>query len=244
MLRKVTSQVYGTKKITNFNDSVAKFFSIAVFIIAFSAMAYWFYFDNSAKAWAAFTAVIIVACPCVLALSTPFTLSAILAVFDKKGFYVKNTDAVEDLASCNSIVFDKTGTLTTSENAIISFNGKLTDEEKKVLVSLLNHSSHPLSRQILKSISCYQFYPISQYKEVLGKGIRGIVNQQMVYAGNQSLLPFAIHANEKSGVHIVIDDQYKGTFVVAQQWRPNLAKLIKNLANHFKLKVLSGDTNK
>ncbi|TKB97136.1 heavy metal translocating P-type ATPase [Pedobacter cryotolerans] len=235
---------YKAKFKQNFNDSVAKVFSIVVFVIAFSAMVYWFYYGNSAKAWAAFTAVIIVACPCVLALSTPFTLSAILAVFDKKGFYVKNTDAVEDLASCNSIVFDKTGTLTTAENAIISFTGNLTDEDKKIVVSLLNHSSHPLSRQVLKHLSCNQFYPITQYKEVLGKGIRGIVNQQMVYAGNQSLLPFAIKAPEKSGVHIVINEQYKGTFIVAQQWRPNLAKLITKLTTQFKLKVLSGDTNK
>ncbi|RZJ63254.1 MAG: heavy metal translocating P-type ATPase, partial [Flavobacterium sp.] len=146
----------------NFNDSVAKYFSIAVFTIAFGAMAYWFFNQDTTKAWAALTAVIIVACPCVLALSTPFTLSAILAVFDKKGFYVKNTDAVESLAGCNAIVFDKTGTLTTTENAKIRFTGSLTDGEKALLASLLNHSSHPLSRQILKSISCGRFYPISK----------------------------------------------------------------------------------
>ena len=235
---------YKAKFKQNFNDSVAKVFSIAVFVIAFSAMAYWFYFGNATKAWAAFTAVIIVACPCVLALSTPFTLSAILAVFDKNGFYVKNTDAVEDLASCNSIVFDKTGTLTTSENAMISFTGQLNQEERKVLVSLLKHSAHPLSRHILKSLSCDQFYQISQYKEVLGKGISGIVNHQMVYAGNHSIMPFAINTREKSGVHIVIDNCYKGTFIVEQQWRSNLLKLISTLKSHFNLRVISGDTNK
>lgn len=153
----------------HFNDSVAKYFSIAVFVIAFVAMGYWFFEGNSGKAWAAFTAVIIVACPCVLALSTPFTLSAILAVFDKKGFYVKNTDAVEDLATCNSIVFDKTGTLTTTEGAKLSFTGTLSDEEHKLVVSLLTNSSHPLSRQILKSLGYGGFYPISKYNEIQEK---------------------------------------------------------------------------
>lgn len=228
----------------HFNDSVAKYFSIAVFVIAFVAMGYWFFDGNSAKAWAAFTAVIIVACPCVLALSTPFTLSAILAVFDKKGFYVKNTDAVEDLATCNSIVFDKTGTLTTTENAKLSFTGMLNDEEHKLVVSLLTNSSHPLSRQILKSLGYGGFYPISKYNEIPGKGIRGLINNQMVYAGNQSILPFNIKAEQQSGVHIVINSSYKGTFVVEQQWREGLTDLVSTLKEEFSLTVLSGDTDK
>ncbi len=229
---------------TNFNDSVAKYFSIAVFIIAFSSFGYWLFNNDSNKAWAALTAVIIVACPCVLALSTPFTLSAILAVFDKKGFYVKNTDAVEQLAKCDAIVFDKTGTLTSTENATIHFSGVLNTEDKKLLVSLLNHSSHPLSRQILKSLSPVYFYPISKYKETPGKGIKGLVNNHMVYLGNQKILPFAIPSNRLGGVHVVIDSNYLGYFVVEQQWRTGLSGLISNLAQKFDLSVLSGDTDK
>lgn len=228
----------------NFNDSVAKYFSIAVFVIAVGAMAYWFWQGDSGKAWSAFTAVIIVACPCVLALSTPFTLSAILAVFDKKDFYVKNTDAVEELAKCTSIVLDKTGTLTTMENAKLFFTGTLTAEEKKMIVSVLQHSSHPLSRRILKSLYDGQFFMIAKFTEVPGKGVSGLVNEQMVYAGNTSMLPFKMNPHQHNGVHIVIGDTYKGTFVTEQQWRPQLASLISKLSRSFKLKVLSGDIDK
>ena len=142
----------------SFNDDVAKYFSIGVFIIAFASMIYWFNQGDSYKAWSAFTAVIIVACPCVIALSTPFTLSAILSLFDKKGFYVKNTDAVEQLAHCDEIVFDKTGTLTSTENAQLSFSGNLTIDEKKLVGSLLRNSSHPLSRHIVKDLSLKNFF--------------------------------------------------------------------------------------
>jgi Cu+-exporting ATPase len=228
----------------NFNDSVAKYFSMVVFVVAFLSMGYWFSNGNSVKAWAAFTAVIIVACPCVLALSTPFTLSAILSVFDRKGFYVKNTDAVEELAHCTSIVFDKTGTLTTSENAQLSFTGTLSNEDRRLVVSLLTHSSHPLSRQILKNLGYGPFYPISKYQEIPGKGIRGLINNQMVYAGNQSILPFDICPSQQNGVHIVVDSIYLGTFIIEQQWRPELPSLIKSLAKDFEMKVLSGDRNK
>ena len=228
----------------NFNDSVAKYFSLAVFIIAFGAAGYWVFESDSNKAWAAFTAIIIVACPCVLALSTPFTLSAILSVFDKKGFYVKNTDAVEEMAKCNAIVFDKTGTLTSTENAKVYFSATLSPEDKMSVVSLLRHSSHPLSRQILTSLNVNQFYAISKYKETPGKGIKGIVNGKMVYAGNASIVPFGIPISPLSGVHIVIDSTYLGCFVVAQEWRSDLAILMAKLQKNFKLKVLSGDTNK
>lgn len=227
----------------NFNDSIAKYFSLGVFLIAFSATAYWLIQGDSHKAWSAFTAVIIVACPCVLALSTPFTLSAILSVFDRKGFYVKNTDAVEEFAKCDTIVFDKTGTLTATENAVISFSVYLSDEDKVLIASLLRNSSHPLSRHILKMLDVSTFYPLEDYQEVLGKGLSAMINQHRVYAGQAAMLPMAINQAHQSGVHIVIDEEYKGYFEIEQNWRPGLARLIHEL-DPYNLQLLSGDSDK
>ncbi|TDG36632.1 HAD family hydrolase [Pedobacter changchengzhani] len=227
----------------NFNDSVAKYFSLVVFFVAFCATAFWLFQNDSHKAWSAFTAVIIVACPCVLALSTPFTLSAILSIFDKKGFYVKNTDAVEALAKCDTIIFDKTGTLTSSEGASIHFSGVLSDEENRIVASLLRNSTHPLSRHILKALNVDHFYEISNYKEVIGKGLRAEVNDRVIYAGHTSMLPIGLGVGHETGVHIAIDNVYKGYFEIKQEWRSGLAKLMINLSK-FKLLVLSGDSDK
>ncbi len=227
----------------NFNDTVAKYFSLSVFLIAFTATTYWLFQNDSHKAWSAFTAVIIVACPCVLALSTPFTLSAILSVFDKKGFYVKNTDAVEELAKCDTLIFDKTGTLTSNENAEIGFNGSLTGEEKSMVASLLRNSIHPLSRHILKALNVDRFYSLCDYKEVVGKGLTALINNHSIYAGHLSMLPIAVESASESGVHVVIDHVYKGCFDIKQLWRSGLAGLILKLSK-FKLQVLSGDTDK
>ncbi|MFD2287206.1 HAD-IC family P-type ATPase [Pedobacter petrophilus] len=228
----------------NFNDSIAKYFSIGVFVIAFSATAYWLFQQDSHKAWSAFTAVIIVACPCVLALSTPFTLSAILSVFDKKGFYVKNTDAVEQLAKCDTLVFDKTGTLTTTKNAAVSFHGLISDLEKKIVASLFRNSSHPLSRHILKELNIKEFFPVKNYLETPGKGLSGLVTGLNVYAGSLSSMLKATGHQPVGGVHIVIDDVYIGNFGVEQEWRSGLNTLMSSLNTSFDLKVLSGDTNK
>lgn len=228
----------------NFNDSIAKYFSIGVFIVAFISTSYWIYQGDTNKAWAAFTAVIIVACPCVVALSTPFTLSAILSIFDKKGFYVKNTDAVEQFAAADTIVFDKTGTLTSSYDAHIHFDGHLTPEEKLWVASLVHHSSHPLSRQVFKEINPSQLYAVSDYTEVVGKGIKGIVNDRKIYAGSKRILPFVVEGKENGGVHIVIDEEYKGCYTVDQQWREGVDRLINKLEDTHELQVLSGDTDK
>lgn len=227
----------------NFNDTVAKYFSLGVFLIAFAATGYWLLQNDSHKAWSAFTAVIIVACPCVLALSTPFTLSAILSVFDKKGFYVKNTDAVEELAKCDTLIFDKTGTLTSNENAEIGFSGTISAEEKIIVGSLLRNSIHPLSRHILKALNVDRFYSLSDYKEVVGKGLTAKINNHSIYAGHLSMLPMEVKSARESGVHIVIDHVYKGCFDIKQQWRSGLAQLILKLSK-LKLLVLSGDTDK
>lgn len=227
----------------NFNDSVARYFSLGVFLIAFAATGYWLLQNDSHKAWSAFTAVIIVACPCVLALSTPFTLSAILSVFDKKGFYVKNTDAVEELAKCDTLIFDKTGTLTSNENAEIVFSGMITDEEKIIVASLLRNSIHPLSRHIIKALNVDRFYSLSDYKEVVGKGLTAKINGQSIYAGHLSMLPVQVPSAGESGVHIVIDHVYKGCFDIRQQWRSGLEQMILKLFR-FNLQVLSGDTDK
>ncbi|KRT17941.1 ATPase [Pedobacter ginsenosidimutans] len=227
----------------NFNDTVAKYFSLGVFLIAFAATGYWLLQNDSHKAWSAFTAVIIVACPCVLALSTPFTLSAILSVFDKKGFYVKNTDAVEELAKCDALIFDKTGTLTSNENAEIGFSGTISGEEKIIVGSLLRNSNHPLSRHILKALNVDRFYSLSDYKEVVGKGLTAKINNHSIYAGHLSMLPMEVESARESGVHIVIDHVYKGCFDIKQQWRSGLAQLILKLSK-LKLLVLSGDTDK
>lgn len=233
-----------SQKSKNFNDTIAKYFSIAVFIVALSSTAYWLFHGDSAKAWSAFTAVIIVACPCVLALSTPFTLSAILSILDKKGFYVKNTDALEQMAKVDTIVFDKTGTLTSTSQSEVRFDGQLNEEEKIMAASLLYHSSHPLSRSVLRLLNPAYIYEVEDFEEIIGKGLKAKVNGQMVYAGSKRAMPFVINSDENSGVHLVIANQYKGCFSVDQQWREGIGTLVDRLEHTHQLKVLSGDSDK
>jgi P-type Cu+ transporter len=232
-------------KMQNFNDNIAKYFSLVTFIIAFAASGFWMYAGDSGKAWAAFTAVLIVACPCVLALSTPFTLSAILGLFDKNRFYLKNTDVVEQLARIDTMVFDKTGTITSPEAVDLSFTGELTMEEKGLVASLARNSSHPLSREIIKWLQADAFQAVQSFRELAGRGIDGVVCNRELRLGSAAFVTSAFQAAENTAiVHLEIDGVYKGCFQVRQQWRSGLRHLFEKLQSTFDLHLLSGDNER
>ena len=229
------------KSLLTFNDSIAKYFSLVTFIIAISAAGFWVYSSDIPKAWAAFTAVLIVACPCVLSLSTPFTLSAVLSIFDKNRFYLKNTDAVEQLAQTDTIVFDKTGTITAPEALNISFTGTLSYDDKIMVASLARNSAHPLSREIIKWLMTDKFRQVYSFKEIVGKGLSGYVNSRFILMGSASFVPSAKSFNKNmSSVHLEVDGEYKGCFTVHHQWRDGLGPLFKSLSG-WGLHLLSGD---
>ncbi|HUH33363.1 MAG TPA: heavy metal translocating P-type ATPase metal-binding domain-containing protein, partial [Daejeonella sp.] len=229
-------------RIKNFNDSIAKYFSVVVFILAIASAGYWVSVDDTAKAWNAFTAILIVACPCVLALSTPFTLSAVLGIFDKNRFYLKNTDVVEQLARIDTLVFDKTGTISSPEAVNLSFSEELTIRDKNLIASLARNSMHPLSREIVKWLSVNAFSDVADYRETAGKGISGIVNGHSILIGSSVFAGAAEGMKDDSStVHVAIDNKYQGFFRIKQQWRTGLKSFISGLKDKFNFHLISGD---
>lgn len=228
----------------NFNDTIAKYFSLVTFTIAISSTAYWLSVSDSARAWNAFTSVLIVACPCVLALSTPFTLSAVLALFDKHKFFLKNTDTVEKLSKADTIVFDKTGTITSSEKVRLSFSSTLSMIDRLLIASVARHSTHPLSREIVKWLKTDEFSGVSNFVEIPGQGLSGIVDGHIIRLGNRELVTSApLTVARASTVHLEIDENYKGFFIVRQQWREELDTFFRRLSKTFSLHILSGDND-
>ncbi|MBQ0740163.1 heavy metal translocating P-type ATPase, partial [Aquimarina celericrescens] len=101
-----------------------------------------------------FTAVLIIACPCAIALATPFAMGNLLRIFGKNGFYLKNTNVLEQMADLDVFVFDKTGTLTTNKKSDISYSGlTLSEDDKMVLKNSFRNSNHPLSRELYSFLS-------------------------------------------------------------------------------------------
>jgi Cu+-exporting ATPase len=227
-------------RMRTFNERVSKHFTIALLAIAIGSFLFWLPTDLR-RGLSALTAVLIVACPCALALSTPFTMSAALSVFDKNLFYLKNTAVVEQLARINTIVLDKTGTITTGGNNAVTLQAELTDLEKQVVFSLCNNSSHPLSREICKALGNFPLLPLQNYKEVPGKGLSAHVNGHHIKIGSSSFLKQNhVYIEAGTKVHIMIDDVYSGAFQFKQSFRPGLENIF-SLKPRFKFYLLSGD---
>ncbi len=130
-------------------DKISRYFTPILLLIAFAGFGYWIFIDAN-TAFNVFTAVLIVACPCALALTAPFTFGNILRIMGKQKMYLKNALVIEQLAKVDTIVFDKTGTITTNKKSNIVYEGNpISDENTILLKNVLRASNHPLSRMLI-----------------------------------------------------------------------------------------------
>ncbi|MCF2876307.1 MULTISPECIES: heavy metal translocating P-type ATPase [unclassified Tenacibaculum] len=222
-------------------DKISQHFTITILIIAIIATSFWWFYDAS-KALNVFTAVLIIACPCAIALAAPFTLGNMLRILGKKKFYIKNATVLEQLAATDSVIFDKTGTLTTNKENKIEYQGTDLEElEKTVLKSTLRASNHPLSRMLYNSL-IEETITIENFKEHTGKGIEANYKQIKIKVGSSSFVNnIEEQINLDTSVHISINDAYKGKYVFKNAYRKGVNNLFSELKSNYELAVVSGD---
>ena len=228
---------------TTLADHVGRYFTAAILVLAAIALVIWLPVDV-ATALNAVTGILIVACPCALALSTPFTFGTAQRVFGENKFYLRNSSIVESLARVNAVVFDKTGTLTQAGVMGVAFEGEeLTRQEKVIISSLTRNSNHPLSRSIREALGPLPPQETVRFSEHSGEGIEGEVNGSflrlgaMHYAGGQSGTGDATETR----VHLSINGSYRGYFTIRNRYRAGMENIVQTLRNRFPMIVLSGD---
>lgn len=232
-------------KINTFVNIVSKYFTFVILLIASLTGLYWASIDKMI-AFNSLTAVLIIACPCALALSTPFTLGNSLRIYGKNKFYLKSTDIIERLSNITAIVFDKTGTITETKKTNVSFVGdELNEFEKKLVASLVRNSSHPLSKGIFNLCNVQNYFMVSDYKEIPGQGISGIIENQKLNIGSKVYVTETDdnNSNLNTKVYLSIDDKLRGFFYIGNTYRPKLKSIVTSLSNKYVLSVLSGDND-
>lgn len=223
-----------------FNERVSKYFTVILLLIAFSSLFFWVGTDIK-RGFAAFTAVLIVACPCALALSTPFTMSAALSIFDKNLFYLKNTAVVEQLARIDTIALDKTGTITNGGSNEAELAALLTDKQKQIIYTVCSNSNHPLSRMICKYLGANEKLKTESYNEIAGKGIAAIVANHSVRLGSADFVfNYSNITSYTTKVYLKIDGSYCGYFSFRQHYRDGISD-ISALGEAYDLHLISGD---
>lgn len=229
-------------KYKTITDTVSRYFTPALLLLAFVSFGYWIFIDTN-TAFNVFTAILIVACPCALALTAPFTLGNVLRIMGNRKLYLKNATVIEQMSKVNTIVFDKTGTITSNKKSAIAYNGiPLRGKEIDKLKNVLRASNHPLSRRLYDFLPVTETYEIQEFEEITGKGIRAKVGDQEICLGSASFVGAKeIEKSKQTNVHVSIDGIYKGTFSFDNQYREGLQQLFKRLSKRYRLTVLSGD---
>jgi len=227
---------------TNFSNIVSKYFTFAILLIASISAALWFQ-SSITTAFNVFTAVLIVACPCALALSTPFTLGNAMRILGINKLYLRNTSVIEDLAKVDSVVFDKTGTITQLGKSDLIFTGEVLNSlQQKMIKSLVRNSTHPLSIKIYNSLESEELFPVTKFDEIPGLGITGVVYGNQLKVGSKVFIDGSSEEN-KSGtnIYVSVNENLLGYFSITNSYRKGIGEVIKEIGTKYNLSLLSGD---
>ncbi|RAK66995.1 heavy metal translocating P-type ATPase [Hymenobacter edaphi] len=168
-------------------NRVGRYFVAATLLIAAGAILYWYPRDEQMM-WRAFTSVLVIACPCALSLATPFALGSALTVFGRHRFFLKNAAVAETLGRATTIVFDKTGTLTDVQRSAVEYRGPvLSAQEQQAVAAVAAQSTHPLSQRLLQELPA-SVLSVTDFVEVPGQGLRGVVEGMMVKVGSAAFV--------------------------------------------------------
>lgn len=227
----------GLDTITN---NISKYFTFIILGITLIAAIYWARIDNE-KMWQVISAILIVACPCALALSAPFTFGHIMRILGRNKFYVKDTLTIEKLAKVDTLVFDKTGTITHSKKSNIEYFGQdLAEFDQKNIKTLLKNSNHPLSKSLYEFLEIQdEYFPVEHFSDTPGKGYEADVRGNHYRIGSAKFIGEASQ-NLETAVYISKNSQFLGKFVFKNEYRDELPKMFSSLRN-YQVHILSGD---
>jgi Cu+-exporting ATPase len=227
--------------LSSFVLKFSRYFTYGTILIALATFAYWYWYDPS-KVLYAVTSVLLVACPCALALSLPFALGNSLSKLGAKGLYLKNADTIEKISTIDTLVFDKTGTLTQADTSSVEFVGQELNQNILTYVkSVTGQSTHPLSRMIYKHIKAETLH-VESFTEELSKGVRCVISTNEIKIGSASWVGLQEdNPTNESRVYLAINGCVKGYFLFKNQYREGVLEMLRQTGNDYEVHLLSGD---
>ncbi len=240
-------------------DKLAKLYIPITHILAFFTFILWFFYFKSSIhiAFANTIAVLIITCPCALALAIPIVQTILTSRMLKKGIIIKSGAAIEKLPNIDVIVFDKTGSITVGKPILqnIFYNKKdakpLTKKDKqkylKIAASMCKNSNHPLARSILQNYDDCLFEIESSEKK--GYGLKAIYNNKEIFLGKAEFCDIKeVKLDEKEDYNLNFYMKYDGDeliFTFSDEIKKDAKEAIKTLVNSGKkIILLSGDNGR
>lgn len=223
-------------------QKVSRYFALLLIFIAIAA-GIWHFHEGLNITLKAFTSVLIIACPCTLLLAHTFTDGFMLNHLAGKGLYIKNALVMDEIALVKKVVFDKTGTLTESGKMELLYEGEpLNDRLRWLLYNLVRNSAHPMSVAITELMGRQKQAEISNYHEIPGSGLEGIVSGALVRVGSASFLGInELKDQDHTHVYFELDGQIVGFFLASHCYRNGLSEMFFQMNQYYDTWMMSGD---
>jgi Cu+-exporting ATPase len=263
---RMVEEAQGSKApIQKLADKVASVFVPSVIAVAVLTFIGWIIFGNEnliSTALISFVAVLIIACPCALGLATPTAIMVGTGLGAKKGILIKNGESLEIAHKVDTIVLDKTGTLTEGNSRVTDIISNDIDEDifVSVVASIEKRSHHPIAEAITKLAEKRQLTlkNVESFQNINGMGITGLVDGDMILAGNDKLMEqysietenFSDILNQlttegKSIVMVAINGELKGVLAVEDPIKDGAKEAINSFIEQgLNVIMLTGDNQK
>jgi Cd2+/Zn2+-exporting ATPase len=222
--RKSSSEKFITR-FSKFYTPLVIFIAFLVFIIGYGLNGFVWAGDNGGEEWLYKSlSILLVSCPCALLVSVPLAFFAGIGSASRFGVLIKGSNSLETIAKAKEFVFDKTGTLTKGEPIL---ENQVDKEALKIAASLESKTSHPLGKAIVKA-NKEGVYPVEDFKNLIGYGISGRINNEEYLIGKKDLLiqngikdieepstPYKVlylaKKNDKQLAYFIVSDEIKET---------------------------------
>ncbi len=224
-------------------------FTAIILALAIGSALFWWPTDP-ARAVKAFVSVLIVACPCALALAAPFSLGTAQRMLARHRIFLRNPQVIEDLAGIDGVVLDKTGTLTQPNQGELVFQGEaLSESERQALRAMAAHSSHPVAERVRAWLGTDGGpQEVRDFSEVPGAGIEGRIGSLELRLGSpawfRDLGIVPPEAESSASALLAMDGKWRGAFHWGGELRPGVDALIRTLENRLPIWLLSGDRDR
>jgi Cu2+-exporting ATPase len=232
-------------------DRLSGAFIAGVLLLAIGVYALWLRHDAT-RALDNAIALLIVTCPCALALATPLAVTSAIGQAARSGIFIKGGDVLEQLARPARLFLDKTGTITEARTALVAWNGP--EWVKPLILALERDSMHPVAEGFRRAWGHrHERFKVVDTEHVLGAGIDGVVEGKRVVVGSPAFvrerarLPHdgavpAPTAPELTPVWVAVDGTFVASAGLGDPIRSDAATAIGALRHQgWQVSILSGD---
>ena len=235
--------------VQKFANTIVSYFIPVIITIALLVFIIWYFILHATLLFSltCLISILVVACPCALGLATPTAVTVGVGRAAEFGILIKNGDTLENAGQIDVACFDKTGTITEGKPTVDDVIGyDIEDSELlRILASVEQNSTHPIAKAIVKKANDLdlEFYQTTNFENITGKGLKAIINNNEVFAGNINLMRdfeikipentektyFDLENSSKTIICLAVDGEVKGLVSLSDKIKDNSKRTIDEL---------------